>query len=82
MGDMLSGKKFRLNNTTLAVENMAEERRAVQVPAGETITVLSGPKPSDSRMVDVLWNNRTLLMFLEDIQRRGQEISDSSGAGA
>ena len=50
---MLSGKKFKLKTTTLAVENMVDGRHPVHVPAGETITVLSGPKPDDRRMVDV-----------------------------
>jgi hypothetical protein len=77
---MLSGKTFRLTVQTLAVENTADGRRPVHVPASETVTVLSGPKPDDRRMVDVLWKERRLVMFAEDIMGRGQEIGDSSGA--
>jgi hypothetical protein len=79
---MLSGKKFRLTAATLAVESMAEGRRPVEVTAGETITVLYGPKPKDRMLVDVRWKDRTLVMFAEDIEKRGQEIRASSAAGA
>ncbi len=43
---MLTGKSFRLKSETLAIENMADQRIAVHIPAGATITVLSGPKPN------------------------------------
>ena len=77
---MLSGKKFRLTATTLGIENMLEGRIPVQVPAGETILVLSGPKPDDRRMIDVLWRHKPLVMFVQDIQSRGEEIVESYGA--
>lgn len=79
---MLTGKRFRLKTTTLAIENMVDARVAVHVPAGETVVVLSGPRPDDRRMVDVLWNNKSLVMFAEDILTRGQEIDQRSGTGA
>jgi hypothetical protein len=79
---MLSGKRFRLKATTLGVETVEDHRVAVQVPADETVIVLSGPRPDDLRMVDVLWNDRKLVMFAEDIEKRGQQIVESSGAGA
>ncbi len=41
------------------------------VPAGETVTVLSGPRPDDKRLVDVQWGDKKLVMFYEDIQKRG-----------
>lgn len=78
---MLSGKTFRLKTPALAVENMADGRYAVHVPSGEILTILSGPKPDDRRMVDVVWNGRTPVMFAEDIMNRGEEIGSSSGTG-
>jgi hypothetical protein len=44
------------------------------VPAGETITVLSGPRPEDSRTVDVQWGDKKLVMLYEDIQKRSEQV--------
>jgi hypothetical protein len=68
---MLTGKRFQLFVETLGVEG-GDSRVAVRVPAGETITVLSGPRPDDKRLVDVRWGNKKLVMFYEDIQKRGE----------
>ncbi len=44
------------------------------IPAGETARVLSGPCPDDRRLVDVLWGNRNLIIFVQDLESRGEEI--------
>ena len=77
---MLTGKRFRLLAETLGIETLDGngDRLAVMVPAGETITVLSGPRPDDKRMVDVQWGDKKLVMFYEDIQKRGSQ-SGSKG---
>ena len=67
---MLTGRRFQLLADTLGVEG-GDHRVAVRVPAGETITVLSGPRQDDKRLVDVRWGNKKLVMFYEDIQKRG-----------
>ena len=77
---MLSGKRFRLTVPTLGIETVGDERKAVQVPAGEIVTVLSGPRPDDRRMIDVLWTDKTLVMFAEDVEHRGRIISEASSA--
>jgi hypothetical protein len=79
---VLTGKRFRLKTSTLGIETIDCHRTAVEVPANEIVTVLSGPRPDDRRMIDVSWDERTLVMFAEDIQERGQEIGDHFGAGA
>ena len=47
----------------------------VMVPTGAVVTVLGGPRPDDMRMVDILWDKRTLVMFATDILERGEEIA-------
>jgi hypothetical protein len=75
---MLSGKQFHLLVEILGIEAIEGDNRvAVLVPAGETIKVLSGPRPDDKRMVDVQWGNKTLVMFYEDIQKRSDEVRES-----
>ena len=73
---MLSGKQFRLTSGTLGIAH----RTAIMVPAGEIVTVLSGPRPDAMRLVDVKWGDRKLVMFAEDIQERGEEVR-SHGMG-
>lgn len=71
---MLSGRHFRLKDPTLGIEAKAGQRTAVMVPAGAVVRVVKGPRPDDKRMVDVIWGERTLVMFTEDIERRGEDV--------
>jgi len=75
---VLSGKQFRLKVDTIAIETIGENREGIHVPAGSIITVKSGPRPDDSRMVDVYWDGRNMVMFAEDLQKRGELISEAS----
>jgi len=74
---MLSGQRFRLLRATLGIQTNDgddQNRVALHVPAGELVTVVSGPRPDDKRMVDVLWHQKKLVMFYEDIQSRGERV--------
>jgi hypothetical protein len=72
---MLSGKRFHLLAETLGIEAInGNNRVAVVVPAGEVITVISGPRPDDTRLIDVVWGDKKLIMFHEDIQKRGDLV--------
>ena len=71
---MYTGKRFRLKQEILGIEIVNSERVAITVPMGQLLKVLSGPRPDDKRMVDVLWGERTLVVFTEDLEQRGEEI--------
>ena len=71
---MFTGKRFRLKSDTLAIDSSGERRMAVTVPAKEIIEVIRGPRPDDQRMIDVLWNDRVLVMFIDDVKDRGEEV--------
>jgi hypothetical protein len=71
---MYTGKRFRLKKDILGIESSNYERVAISVPTGQLLRVLSGPRPDDRRMVDVLWGDRTLVVFTEDLERRGEEV--------
>ena len=72
---MLSGQRFRLLVETLGIETIGDDNRvAIVVPASETIKVLSGPRPDDKRMLDVQWGDKKLVMFYEDLQKRGEQV--------
>src|SRR5437016_2285043 len=75
---MLSRKHFRLREETIAIETIGEKRVALHVPAGCIVTVESGPRPDDRRMVDASWDGHKIVMFADDIQKRGEQVSKAA----
>ena len=71
---MLSDKQFRLKAKTLGIESIKGDRVPVYVPADAIVEVTSGPTVHDIRTVQVRWSGRVLVMFLEDLRARGEEI--------
>jgi hypothetical protein len=71
---MLTGKRYKLNAPTLAIESRGDERIAITLRTGETVEVTAGPRPDDTRMVDIRWQGRNLTMFLADLYARGDYI--------
>jgi len=70
---MLSGHLFRLNASTLGIHSVNEQRIAVMITEGMIVQVVSGPHAED-RMIDVMWEGRTLSVFTEDFLKRGTEV--------
>lgn len=71
---MLTGKRFRLRETTLAIDSSGGKKIAVTIHAGEIIEVIWDPLPTDARMVGVRWNGKRLIIFAKDIEGHGEEI--------
>ena len=76
---MLSGKQFRLERATLGLGIVNGLRKAIAIPGGSIIKVVSGPTPGD-RMIDVLWDSQPFEMFEVDVNVRGTEIKDGSAS--
>ena len=74
---MLNAKRFRLREETIALETFGRKQLTTQVPAGSVVTV-SGPTSEDGRMVDVNWGGHKMVMFADDIQKRGEQVADAS----
>ena len=72
---MLSRKRFMLKRSILAIDIIDGKRTAVSVPAGATIEVLSGLAHGDVS-VEVVWDGRTVVMFVVDVTERGTEIPE------
>lgn len=68
------GEQFCLKESVLGIALINQRHLAVTIPSRETITVLSDPSPNDRGLVDVQWEDRILIMFAEDIERRGAKI--------
>ena len=78
---MLTGKRFRLKTDTMGIGTVDDKRVAVTVPSGAMIEVTGGPRPNDMRMVDVRSGGRELVMFLEDVQNRGEAVTEKRSRG-
>jgi len=77
---MLTGRRFKLETSTLSIGEVDGKRVAVTIPAGNTVKVVAGPMDGD-RMIDILWEGR-----IESASRSGvklrpclpSEIADTS----
>jgi hypothetical protein len=75
------GKRFKLEISTLAASEMHTNEKLVLVtiPAGNIITVADA---SGDKMVSVLWEGRTLTMFVADLEQRATEVPQETAGGS
>jgi hypothetical protein len=73
---MLFGHSYSLKTATVAING---NRVAVKIPAGSIVTAISQSAEND-RMVEVLWEARTYMMFVVDLQERGEEINAAANS--
>ncbi len=57
----------RLNNPLLAMFAGADGHEAITVPIG-SVLLLTGKKFNGERLMEVVWEDRKLLMFTEDLK--------------
>jgi hypothetical protein len=70
---MLEKTKFRLMKDTLGIAWVSGERTSTTIPANAIVEVRSCNK--NDRLVDVFWDGKTLMMFVEDLRERGHRLS-------
>jgi len=73
---MEPGESYRLNAETLGITHMEPPRTAVMVPKGGIVTILAivaGPL-AGNRMIDVIWNGKTVMLFAQDLRKRGELV--------
>jgi hypothetical protein len=64
--------RYHLNQETLSVSLPgAAKREFAYIPAGTTITICG---PENGKLVEVEWEDRTVLVFSEDIHERADQI--------
>jgi hypothetical protein len=71
---MYKDKRFRIKSPTLGILAIRNQRIPVTVPADVTVEVVS--HTHENRMIDVVWEGRTLKMFAQDIRERGEEVTE------
>jgi hypothetical protein len=64
--------RFKLDKTTLAMGDVNGKRVAVTISAGDTVNLIANPSPWN-KMVDVIWEGRTVSMYAVDLKQRGIE---------
>jgi len=70
---MLTGQRFKLRKSALAIEIVNGMRLRVTIPTRTILKVIAGPMDGD-QMVDVLWEDKRVSMFAVDLITRGTEI--------
>ncbi len=79
---MFTGKRFTLSKATVALEATNGTRSLLTIPQGAIIEVTSGPTAPSMGTIAVTWEGRTLAMFAVDIQKRGIELTGTTGQSA
>ena len=71
----MQGNLYCVQQDILSVHSSQGGRReCVYVPAGTVITVRSYSR-MDSRLVEVDWDERVVLMFSQDLEERAQQLN-------
>jgi hypothetical protein len=77
---VLIGKRFRLTRPTVGIHLINGARSVVTLPANAIIEILPGPdangKVSDSGVVYARWEDRSIAMFIVDLEQRGIEVAE------
>ncbi len=63
-------ERYRLHKAILSIHSDNDGHRvAITVPSGAIVTVTDGPLDG-LRLVDVLWERKTVMMFTVDLRER------------
>lgn len=73
----MTGKRYRIKESTLGIVHENGHHVSTTIPAGSLVVVTGGPVDGE-RLVDVLWNDRPLMMFTQDLRSRGQPVGEES----
>jgi len=68
------GKRYRLQTPTLAIINHDGQNNPTTVPSGAVVKVVASL--DGNRLVDVLWDGKTVMMFTTDIRERCVKLED------
>jgi hypothetical protein len=64
----VAGQILRLTADIIAVAPYENGVRGVVIPTGNTVRVVKNPSPADSRMADVLWADRPVVVLRRDLR--------------
>src|SRR5579859_5568749 len=70
---MCRGQLYRITAPTIALERCGWGTKMFHIPRGAIITIQSEPS-AGSRLVEVLWDARAMMMFTLDLRQRGELV--------
>lgn len=69
----MRGQRFRIQTPTLAIQSQDGHTISVMIPQGAIVEVVDGLL-AGSRLVDVTWEDKSVMMFTIDLRERGARI--------
>jgi hypothetical protein len=66
-------ERYRIKDPTIAMSHDDGHGVAYTVSVGAIVEVQGGPFHGD-RLVEVMWNGKTVMMFTQDLRLRGERI--------
>lgn len=73
---MVFHRTFRLTKDTIRIETMDNRQTAIMVPAGSIIDMVRLPTLTDTRLLDVRWRGRLLVMFYQDFDTPTESLEN------
>ena len=67
-------EQYRLKTPTLAIMAHDGQKIPMTIPQGGIVVVVNGPLDG-TRLVDVEWGGKTVMMFTTDVRERGERLS-------
>jgi hypothetical protein len=78
---MLRSTLYRLNRDTISLESLGLHKVLIRIPQDTVIEVLAlRLGPEGRQMARVFWQGKTLEVFAEDIERRGEVVRSALAA--
>lgn len=68
-------KRYRITEPTIAISQDGGRGVAHTVSAGSIVELQNGPMDAD-KLIEVIWNGRTVMMFTQDLRQRSVAIND------
>ena len=67
------GQRFRMRTPTLAIMTQDGAKIPIIIPKGAEVEVIDGPL-NGNRLVDVRWEDKTVMVFTNDVRDRGERV--------
>jgi hypothetical protein len=71
-----NGDKFRIVTPTIGIMSVNGRRAIVTIPKNSVVKVVT-TLLGNQRMVDVVWKNYSLLVFVQDLRERANLVDNS-----
>jgi hypothetical protein len=70
----MSGRTYQLKSPAWGIFTLGGQKSPVVIPTGGTVQVIAADT-NGNRLVDVMWEGKTIMMFTTDLQDRGELVS-------